>query len=267
MDATVADESATMSVGDLTVGEVARLCGVTVRTLHHYDEIGLVPASGRSGNGYRTYDRLALERLQLVLGYRELDLSLERIAELLDDPSLDRTTVLREQRVEIERRIERLQQVRATIDHALEAAVMGIDLEPSDLIEVFGDDDPNQHAAETAQRWGETDAYEESQRRTSRYGKQDWLRMKAEQDDVIAHVLEVFRSGVAAGSAQAMDAVEAHRMLIDRWFYPCSYEMQVGLGRMYVEDPRFRAFYDDRADGLAQYVHDAIEANAARADG
>ena len=74
----------------------------------------------------------------------------------------------------------------------------------------------------------------------------------------------MYRSGAPAGSVEAMDAVEAHRQHISRWFYDCSPQMQVGLAQMYVADPRFTAFYEDQAEGLAQYVHDAVAANAAR---
>lgn len=250
----------------LTVGEVAQHCGVTVRTLHHYDDLGLVRASGRTSGGYRTYDREAIERLQLVLGYRDLGFPLERISELMDDPGVDRRVALREQRELVDARIDHLQRLRITLDQALEAAAMGIDLGPDELLEVFGDDDPSRYATEAEERWGDTDSYAESQRRTSRYRKQDWQRMKAEQDDVLDRIADVYRTGAPADSVAAMDAVEEHRLLIDRWFYPCSHTMQRGLAQMYVEDERFRAFYESRADGLAQYVHDAIEANAARAE-
>lgn len=141
---------------------------------------------------------------------------------------------------------------------------MGIDLTPEEMFEVFGDSDPTEHAAEAEQRWGDTQAWADSRRRTASYTKHDWLRMKAEAADVSAGILAAYRSGEPASSATAMDAVEAHRQHICRWFYDCPRSMQLALGEMYMADPRFRATYEKQAEGLAQYVHDAIVANGAR---
>ena len=121
------------------------------------------------------------------------------------------------------------------------------------------------------QRWGDTDAYRESHRRASTYTKADWQRQKAEADAVEARLLAAYRSGAAATSDEAMAAAEEHRQVISRWFYDCGYDIHRGLAEMYVTDPRFTAHYDNRpdeqAEGLADYVHDAIIANADRARG
>lgn len=247
-----------------TVGEVARLTGLTVRTLHHWDQVGLVVPSGRTGSGYRLYSETDLERLHRVLGYRELGFGLDEIAAILDDPEVDAVGHLRRQHGLLTERMGRLEQMLGAVEKALEARQMGIDLNPEELFEVFGEDDPTRHAEEAERRWGDTDAYVESHRRTSTYTKDDWLRLKAEGDEVSARILAVYRAGGASGSVEAMDAVDAHRQHISRWFYPCSPQMQVGLAQMYLSDPRFTAFYEDQAPGLAQFVHDAVAANAAR---
>jgi hypothetical protein len=152
----------------------------------------------------------------------------------------------------------------AAVEKELEAYQMGIQLTPEERFEVFGENDPAQYDAEAEQRWGETDAYKESQRRASSYTKEDWLRIKAEGADVERRFAEALRSGVAADSEQAMDVAEEHRQHISRWFYDCPPEMHAGLGRMYVEDERFTAHYEQIAPGLAQYVSTAVQANAAR---
>ena len=139
---------------------------------------------------------------------------------------------------------------------------MGIQLNPEEMFEVFGDEDPTQHDEEAKERWGDTDAYKESQRRVSRYSKDDWLRIKAEGGDVERRFAEALRSGVPADSPEAMDIAEDHRQQISRWFYECPVQMHRGLGEMYVADPRFTKHYDDVEPGLAQYVRDAIVANA-----
>lgn len=139
---------------------------------------------------------------------------------------------------------------------------MGINLDPEEILEVFGDTDPGQHAQEAQERWGDTEPYREAHRRTSEYGKDDWVRMRAEADAIEGELADCLASGERADGNRAKAAAERHRQHVDAWFYPCSHEMHVGLAEMYVADPRFTAHYDDRRPGLAAYVHDAILANA-----
>jgi len=248
----------------MNVGEVAALAGVTVRTLHHYDRIGLLSPSERTPAGYRRYTPSDLDRLHQVLVYRELGFPLEEIATLLDDPAADPLAHLRRQLALLRDRLDRTRAMVAAVEKEMEAHTMGISLTPEERFEVFGEHDPSQYDAEVEQRWGETDAYRESRRRTSSYTKEDWLRIKAEGADVERRFAEALRSGVAADSEQAMDVAEEHRQHISRWFYDCPPEMHAGLGRMYVEDERFTAHYEEIAPGLAQYVSTAVQANAAR---
>ena len=139
---------------------------------------------------------------------------------------------------------------------------MGITLSPDEYFEVFGESDPRQYAEEVQERWGETDAYRESHRRTSEYSKDDWERLGEESARIEAELASCLRAGEPSDGARATAAAEAHRRHIDQWFYPCSYDMHVGLGEMYVADPRFAAHYDDIESGLAAYVCEAILANA-----
>jgi DNA-binding transcriptional MerR regulator len=248
----------------LTVGAAARLAGVTVRTLHHYDKIGLLSPSGRSVAGYRHYADADLERLQRILFYRELGFGLDEIKELMTDGSADASAHLRRQHAMLRDRIRRLERMVGAVEKAMEARTMGINLTPEERFEVFGDFDPDQHTAEVEERWGDTDAYRESSRRTRGYTKADWQRIKAEGQAAVEQLSAAMRAGKPADSAQAMEGAEMHRLQIDRNFYPCSHQMQVGLAEMYLADPRFTATYESIAPGLAQYVHDAIKANAAR---
>ena len=248
----------------MNVGDVAALAGVTVRTLHHYDRIGLLSPSERTSAGYRRYTPSDLDRLHQVLVYRELGFPLEEIATLLDDPAADPVAHLRRQLALLRDRLDRTRAMVAAVEKEMEARTMGISLTPEERFEVFGDHDPSQYDAEVEERWGETDAYRESRRRTSSYTKDDWLRIKAEGADVERRFAEALRSGTAADSEQAMEVAEEHRQHISRWFYDCPPEMHAGLGRMYVEDERFTAHYEEIAPGLAQYVSTAVQANAAR---
>ena len=246
-----------------TVGAVARLAGVTVRTLHHYDEIGLLKASGRSGAGYRRYADADLDRLQRILFYRELGFGLDQIRDVMTDGSADAVVHLRRQHAMLLDRIGRLERMASAVERAMEARTMGINLTPEERFEVFGDFNPDDHASEVEERWGDTDAYRESAKRTARYTKADWERIKAQGQAAIEQVLAAMRAGKPADSTEAMDGAEAHRRQIDDAFYACSYELHVGLAEMYLADARFTATYENIAPGLAQYLHDAIKANAA----
>ena len=254
---------------ELPVGEVARLAGITVRTLHHYDEIGLLRPGQRSAAGYRLYSAADVSRLQAVLAYRELGFGLDEIARLLDGDltPADELAHLRRQHDLLTQRIGRLRRVLATLDATMEAHMTGTRLTPAEKLEVFGDHDPEQYAEEVEQRWGDTDAYRESARRTEAYGKQDWLRIKAEAQDVTDRLSRLMADGVPAASPEAMDAARAHREHISRWFYDCPPAMHAGLADMYLADERFTRHYEDVAPGLARYVHDAIHADVARAAG
>ena len=171
------------------------------------------------------------------------------------------------QRVLLAKRTHRLEAMLDLIDKTPAAQIEGIPMGHLEMSEVFGDFDPSDHEDEVKERWGETDACQESARRTRRYAKEDWARFKAESDAVNADIAELMDEGVAPSDPRAMDAVERHRLLIDAWFYPCSPEMHVQLGRMHVADPRFAATYEKIHPGMAQYMCDAIAANAVRAAG
>ncbi|MDI1463627.1 MerR family transcriptional regulator [Catellatospora sp. KI3] len=245
-----------------TVGKVADLAAVTVRTLHHYDEIGLLSPSERSHSGYRRYDDADLERLQQIRYYRELGFSLEEIAAILADPGADATAHLRRQHELLTARIRRMQEMVTAIEFAMEASKVGIQLTPEERFEVFGDFDPDDHAEEAERRWGGTDAYKESARRTAQYSKEDWLRHKAANEDWGGRFTALMDSGAAADSAAAMALAEEHRQLISQWFYECSYEIHTGLADMYLADERFTATYEAIKPGMTRFLHDAIHANA-----
>jgi len=120
------------------------------------------------------------------------------------------------------------------------------------------------HAAEAEERWGDTEAYRESKRRTKAYTDSDWAEIHAQIEAIEVGLAEAMVEGVSADAERAMDLAEEARSHIDRWFYPCSPTMHTALAEMYVADGRFRAHYDDRAEGLAEYVASAIRANGAR---
>lgn len=239
------------------VGQVAAFAGVTVRTLHHYDEIGLLSPGGRSHAGHRRYDDADLDRLQRILFYRELGFPLDEVAVLLDDPDADPLERLRHRHGLLTARIGRLNEMAAAVQRAMEAHTMGIDLTPEERFEVFGE--------EAGRRWGGTGEYAESQRRTSSYGKRDWLRHHEENREWGVRLAALIAGGAAPDSEPATDLAEEHRQRISRWFYDCTHAIHTALAEMYVTDERFTRHYEEIHPGAARYLHDAILANAAGA--
>lgn len=250
-------------MGRYTVGQVAQLFGLTVRTLHHYDDLGLLRPSERSLSGYRLYTERDLERLQHIVVYRRLELPLEEISELL--ASGDATSHLRRQRERVTTRLDELHLLVAAIDNALEKTMNDQPVTTDDMRELFGDEFDD-YQAEAEHRWGDTDTWQESQRRTASYTKEQWIELKAQGEAVEKAFADAFRAGLPASSKEAMDAAELHRLQVDRWFYDCPHEQHRGLGDLYVSDPAYVARYDQSfgLPGLAQFCRDAIHANADR---
>lgn len=249
-----------------TVGEVAREFGVTVRTLHHYDEIGLLVPGERGWSGYRLYGPSDLERLATIVVYRRLGFGLEEIASLVSGGA-DVVAHLRRQRAQVRSKIGELTTLADAIEHALEAEMNNRPATDAELRDLFGGGFDETYAEEAQERWGDTPAWAQSRARTATYTKADWVQVKAEMDAVTAGLASAYTSGESPTSLVAMDAAEAHRRHIEARFYDLSYAMHRGLGQMYVADPRFAKTYEDIAPGLAAYVRDAIHANADRHEG
>jgi MerR family transcriptional regulator, thiopeptide resistance regulator len=248
------------------VKEVAELSGVSVRTLHHYDRIGLLVPSARTGAGYRLYNDADLLRLQQVLVQRELGLSLEAIRKLLDDPKFDHRAALLEQRKLLLERAAHTQQMIKALDSALSLLeTTEGDMTMSKMRELFDGFDPSVYEEEAKQRWGKTEAYKESQRRTKQYTEENWQRYRDEAATNTLAFVAAMHAGKAVDDPDVMELAEQHRLLIDRWFYPCSHEMHARLADMYEADPRFAENIDKAAAGLTPFLSAAIRANAARA--
>jgi DNA-binding transcriptional MerR regulator len=252
-------------MSEYRVGDVARLSRVSVRALHHYDEIGLLAPSGRSDTGYRLYSDPDLERLRQIMFYRELGFGLEQIAQMLASPNSGVDDHLRRQHRLLRDRLARTQALLKAIEYEMEARSMGISLSREEQFEIFGTEVMEEHMQEAAERWGETDAFKESQRRSAAYTKEDWIEIKRQADENIQGFTAAIEAGEPADGPVAMDLAEAHRQHIARWFYDCSPEQHKSLAELYVSDRRFSEPWEKLAPGFSQYVHDAILANAGRA--
>lgn len=248
--------------GELTVGQVAGLVGVSVRTLHHWDEIGLVVPSARSWAGYRLYGPDDVARIHRVLVYRETGMPLAEVARILDDPDVDATAHLARQRDLLQARIAHLTRMLRAVDTMMERNSMGENLTPQQQAEILGAEWDPAWQEEAEERWGDSDEWAQAAARKAAMTRQDWARVAEETEALETDLANAMREGVVPGSERANALAERHRASIDRWF-DTTYAKQVLIARGYVANSRFTAYYDKRESGLAAWIKEIIDANAA----
>lgn len=237
----------------LTVGETARLTGVSVRTLHYYDEIGLLRPSGASEGGYRLYDEGCLARLQQILFFREIDLPLEEIGRILNSPAFDSRIAMERHRELLAMKAARLEQLIGLVDNILKGE-MEMDFKPFDASAL--EQAKAQYEQEARERWGDTQAYAQSEAKTRAYGKADWEEIAAQAEELYRSLAACMGDGPASPRAQKLVGQwQAH---ITRYYYGCTDDMLAGLGALYVADERFTRHIDRFAPGLAAFLGDAI---------
>ena len=237
-----------------TVHEASQISGVSVRTLHHYDAIGLLRPTAVTEAGYRLYDDTALARLQSILLFRELAFPLKEIKRIMDDPQFDQATALEQQIRLLELQQERLSRLIDLARETMKTGVTHMDFT------AFDNSKLEQYAAEVKERWGNTAAYQESAQRPA-----------AEQKDAAAGLMAQFarmgrlRTGDPAGQ-EAQAAVRELQQFITKHFYTCPPEILAGLGQMYTADDRFRTSIDAAGgEGTADFAGKAIAAYCAKA--
>lgn len=236
----------------MRIQEFARMTGVSVRTLHYYDEIELlVPACVDKDTGYRYYDQASLLRMQEILFYRELDFSLKSIGQILSSPNYDAKQSLSEQRNLLILKKERLERLISAIDHAMKG---------ENVMSAFDNSKFDAYKAEARQRWGNTDAYREHAERTKNYSKTKWNELAGEMNEIFAEFALCMKNGETPDSAEVQNLVKALQDHITGNYYPCTNEILAGLGQMYAADERFRSSIDGNGDGTARFVSEAIEA-------
>ena len=245
-----------------SIQQLASLAGTTTRTLRHYDAIGLLVAS-RDVNGYRRYSSSDAERLQLILLYRTLDVPLDQIEELLDSTTFNRIDVLSEHIEALRQKAAYFAQLAETAEATLTSLKGGISMDDKSLFDGLSYEEIQAHEAkhreEVQERWSDTSAYKTAQDRAQKRSKADWERINQMQLDLIAPLVDLFRSQVAIEDDRVQSIVKDNHLFIDTHFYDCSLDMFSGLGQMYVVDERFTAFYDRFEPGLAAYYNKAIQ--------
>ncbi|WP_040196858.1 MerR family transcriptional regulator [Candidatus Soleaferrea massiliensis] len=236
-----------------TVREVSRLSGVSVRTLHYYDEIGLLHPSRVTDAGYRLYDEKALSRLQQILFFKELGFPLKEIRQILDDPSFDEYKALESHRRLLQMQHERLDNLIRLVDHTLKGE-NHMEFKPFDKTEILKAQEL--YAKEAKERWGDTDAYRQSTAKTSGYTDTQWEQISEEFEKIYQAFAECME--LEPSDSKVQQLVAGWQTFITDHFYTCTNEILAGLGEMYVADERFRANIDRYGDGLASFISRAI---------
>ena len=226
------------------IKEFADFTGVSVRTLHYYDEIGLlVPAFVDRSTGYRYYDEDSLLRMQEILFYRELEFSLKSIVEILSSPNYDKTKALEEQKHLLTLKKERLERLISAIDGAVKG---------ENVMKAFNNSEFEKYKAEAKEKWGKTEAYQEYEKRSKGDTSAEGLMA------VLSEFGELLDADPAAEQAQTL--VAKLQQFITDHYYTCTKQILRGLGQMYVADARFRENIDRAGGpGTAEFVQQAIE--------
>jgi DNA-binding transcriptional MerR regulator len=239
-----------------TIQKLATLAGVSVRTLHHYDAIGLLTPTRDEENGYRVYEEAELLTLQQILFYRELEVPLEEIKTMLHRSDFTLVSALQKHREALQHKQKRLEKLLKTIDTTLLKLQTHHDMPDEELYDAFKDEDVKPYQDEAHVRWGNTDAYQQSMARVSKLTKAQMNDLKAKGAALTERLAAVMKKNPAGPEAQAL--IEEHYHGI-QFFYDCPLSMYENLGEMYVNDPRFTAYYDKFRPGLAVFLRDAIK--------
>lgn len=235
----------------MQIKKFAELTGVSVRTLHYYDEIGLLkPSSVDRFTGYRYYDESSVLRMQEILFYRELDFSLKSIAEILSSPNYDREKALKEQKKLLTLKKERLERLILSIDNAVKG---------ENVMSAFDNSEFEAYKAETKEKWGNTKAYAEFSEKTKDYSKERFADINTGLEYIFRDFAELMQSGAEPNSSDAQALVKKLQAYITENFYTCTDEILAGLGQMYVADERFKHNIDKYADGTAEFVSEVIK--------
>ena len=234
----------------MQIKEFAEFTGVSVRTLHYYDEIGLLaPAYVDEHTGYRYYNENSLLRMQEILFYRELDFSLKSIGEILSSSHYDTNKALKEQKKLLTLKKERLERLISAVDDAMKG---------ENVMSAFDNSEFENHKAEAKEKWGKTDAYKEHTEKTKHYSKDKWNNLTEEMNDILAEFAACMKSGEESDSAEVQNLVKMLQSHITENYYRCTNEILAGLGQMYVADERFKNNIDRHADGTAAFICEAI---------
>lgn len=233
----------------MTVNEVSKIAGISVRTLHYYDEIGLLQPKATTEAGYRLYGDEELERLWQILFFRELDFSLAKIREIIHNPSFDKEKALNQHKKLLLQKKKRLNKIIKSIDITLKK---GFDV---NMIDVFNMENYEKYKEEAIQKYN--DMAINTYKKTSKYSKKKWEEITKESN-IIYNQLAV-NMDKEVGDNLVQELIGQWRNHITTYYYDCTLDIFRGLGQLYVDDERFTKNIDKTKEGLAKFMKEAIE--------
>lgn len=246
-----------------TVRQVAKAARISVRTLHHYDAIGLLKPGHVGANAYRWYGKEELLRLQQILFYRELGMPLAEIGAILDDPAFEPLAALRGHRAALEGRIAHYRDLIQTLDHTIASLEGNEEMEDNDYYAGIAPETRDRWQREAESFWGK-EAVEAAQAKARSFGKEQVAAIQAEMETIRADFLRLFRDGGAPASDAVQAVTDRHYRWVSHSWMPDAAAF-AGLGRHYVENPEFRGTYDDEEiPGCPEFIAEAMAIYADR---
>lgn len=226
-----------------------------MRTLHHYDQIGLLKPAERTAADYRLYGSDELARLQQILFFRELEFPLQDIQRIIDNPGFDPLATLRDHRRLLQQKANRYRELIKTLDKTIKTySEHTMPLKDEDLYQGFSKEDIERYKHEVQERY-DPELVAESDRRVGKMSRQQWAAVQAESGAVAADLAKLMDRDPA--DPQVQEQIARHHRWIEN-FYPCSAQVYRGLGEMYATNDEFRAFYDKYVEGLADFMQMAM---------
>ncbi|MED4227403.1 MerR family transcriptional regulator [Neobacillus cucumis] len=245
---------------EYTVQRLASLAGISTRTLRYYDEIGILKPARISSSGYRIYGQEEVDRLQQILFFRELDVSLDKIKEIITDPSFDGAAALREHREKLLEKKKQLELLIANVDKTIALTEGRMEMSNKEKFEGFKkkmiEDNEKQYGQEIRQKYG-NDKVDQSNAKVTNMTKEQYNEVTALAEKIKLTLAEAFKKGDPKGEL-AQKAAELHKQWLLFYWNEYSKEAHAGLAQMYVEDDRFTAYFDKEQPGTAEFLRDAI---------
>ncbi|WP_026576635.1 MerR family transcriptional regulator [Bacillus sp. UNC438CL73TsuS30] len=245
---------------EYTVQKLGKLAGISTRTLRYYDEIGILKPARINSSGYRIYGQAEVDRLQQILFYRELGVSLDNIKKIVTAPSFDGALALREHREKLLEKRAQLEVLIANVEKTIALTEGRIDMSDQEKFEGFKqrmiDDNEKKYGAEARSKYG-NDAVEKSNAKVKNMTQEQYQEVTALEQRVRETLAQAFATGDPAGEL-AQKAANLHQQWLTYYWSEYSKEAHAGLAQMYVDDERFKAYYDKEQPGTAEFLRDAI---------
>lgn len=242
------------------IKELADMSGISVRTLHYYDQIHLLKPSRSEENGYRLYDEGAIVRLQQILFLKELEFPLNEIKRILDDPSFNELEALYMHRKVLVEKRDRLMRIIQSLDESIDAFKGGKQMDSNKRLQPFDrsklDKMQEQYEQEVKERYGHTEAFKQAEEKRKSYIDDDFAKMEQERIAIFEKIAAVMDLNPEEKTVQEL--IHEWRMHITRYHYECTLEIFRGLGEMYTADERFEDNFNKVKNGLAEFMSDAI---------